>query len=1010
MIAGVSRRVSSPRFIGRQSELRRLGEALSAAAGGEPSLVLIAGEAGVGKTRLIDEFAGRVRAEGNRVLTGGCLELGEEGLPFAPIVEALRALIVEVGRDAAIRLLGPGRADLVRLAPGLGDAEPSEDVTGQGAQSRLFEHILGLLARLGVDRPLVFVLEDIHWADRSTRDLLLFLVRNLHAERVLAVATYRSDELHRRHPLRPLLSELGRHAAVEQLELGRFDRDELAEQIAAILDAPPDGLVVDQLYVRSDGNPFFAEELVASGVDATGRLPATLQEIITARVDRLAEPSRDVIRTMSVIGRRADHDLLARLTGRQQLDFLEAVREAVDERLIMPTDGTNGPAYEFRHGLVAEALYDDLLPAERTTIHGTLAALLEADAAVPGKGGRQAEIAHHWYRAHENARALPAAIRAADAALAVFAFAEAHAQLERVLELWDSVDDAGTLAGTGRTTILERAADAAAAAGELGRAIALGRTAREALTADEDVGRRLDLSHRIAWYQWDHGDAIGAERTVEDALAMGDAAPPVTRARLLSDLAQLHWSATRYAAQVGAARDALGMALIARDDAEEARARLMLGLGEAMVGDFSAGIGELERAMTALESGPEDLRSWAGVEVTHSLINTGHHRRAIEIGSAEVDRLRANGTFRRYGTYVLTFLIDALIETGRWDEASALIDDPDWPREGSRASAYIFEELVELACRRGDLDRAHASAEAVRQRVSPTDAVFDRIWLARVEAILARTEGRLGDASRHFWAAIELAADPVHDVPLGCWVIPLALTTEADRAQEARARRDQASLDDALVRGRRLVNFIEAIVAEATVESRGPQLRAFDAHGRAEALRLHGQPDPAAWASAAQEFDALDEPWDAAFARYREAEAVLLQGGDRTRATDALRAAHATADALGAGPLLADIRALATRARIELAAGKTAGGHPVAEPGGPYGLSAREREVLALVAVGRTNREIGEALFISDKTASVHVTHILDKLGVSSRVEAALLAARAGLVEPSRDGMLADVR
>jgi DNA-binding CsgD family transcriptional regulator len=705
---------------------------------------------------------------------------------------------------------------------------------------------------------------------------------------------------------------------------------------------------------------------------------------------------------MAVIGRRADHELLARLTGWQSTDLFDSIREAVDERLIQPIDGADGPAYEFRHALVVEALYDDLLPAERTAIHASFAALLESDGSEPGRGGRHAEIVHHWYRAHDMARALPAAVLAADEALAVFAFAEAHAHLERALELWDGVDDAAALARADRTTILERAADAAAAAGELGRAIALAQSALEALQADDDIGRRLDLSHRIAWYQWDHGDALGAERTVEHALAQADAAPPVTRARLLSDLAQLHWNATRYAAQRAAAREALRTALVGGDDAEEARARLMLGMAEVCVGSFSTGIGELERAMEALEDGPEDLRSWAGVEVTHSLINTGHHRRAIELGYAEVDRLRATGTFRRYGTYILTFLCDSLIETGRWDEARALIDDPEWPRDGSRASAYLFEELAELTCRQGELDLARSSVEAVRQRVSSADAVFDRIWLARIEAFLARAEGRLHDASRHIWTAIELAVDPVHDVLVGCWVIPVALSTEADRAQEARARHDQASLDDAMAKGRRVLEIIEAIAADSTIEGRGPQLRAFVAHARAEAFRLDGRSDPEAWAAAASEFDALEVPWEAAIARYREAEALLLGGGDRSRATAVLRASHATARRLGARPLAADISALAVRARIELDPGAIAAGSAERQPGDPYGLSNREREVLALVAEGRTNRQIADALFISEKTASVHVTHILDKMGVGSRVEAALVAARAGLAEGDR--------
>jgi predicted ATPase len=254
----MSERVSSPSFVGRAEELGLLAAALERAGAGAPGIVLIAGEAGVGKTRLVDEFAAQAAAEGARVLAGGCIELGEGALPYAPIVEALRSLAR--GLDLAVlrSLAGPAHGLLAGLLPELGDGQ-AEAVPG-GSQARLFEVLLGLLVRLGEQAPVVLVVEDLHWADRSTRDLLAFLVRNLHAERVLLVATYRSDELHRRHPMRPFLAELARGGRAQRVDLVPFGREELAALLAGITGVPPTAATVDDILTRTEGNAFFAEE------------------------------------------------------------------------------------------------------------------------------------------------------------------------------------------------------------------------------------------------------------------------------------------------------------------------------------------------------------------------------------------------------------------------------------------------------------------------------------------------------------------------------------------------------------------------------------------------------------------------------------------------------------------------------------------------------------------------------------------------------------------------------
>ncbi|HZA81133.1 MAG TPA: AAA family ATPase, partial [Actinomycetes bacterium] len=310
ILVAMTATLTSPTFVGRTEELARLAAAADRAAAGAPTAVLIGGEAGVGKTRLVGELVASAREAGATVLVGGCVELGGEGVPFAPLIEALRPFLRDLDEPQLAQLVpGPARAELARLwtanQPELGDRLPSPSGglgTGPGGfglgsdQGRLFELLLVLLERLGAERPAVLVVEDLHWADRSTRDLLAFLVRNLRHGRLLLVMTYRSDELHRRHPLRPFLAELDRGRRVERLELERFGRDEVAAQLAGIQGAPAPAELTERIHARSDGNAFFVEELAATAAaGADGELPPSLRDTLLARIELLPEPTQQVL-------------------------------------------------------------------------------------------------------------------------------------------------------------------------------------------------------------------------------------------------------------------------------------------------------------------------------------------------------------------------------------------------------------------------------------------------------------------------------------------------------------------------------------------------------------------------------------------------------------------------------------------------------------------------------------------------------------------------------------------
>jgi predicted ATPase len=357
-------RVASPIFVGRVEELELLEAARGRAADADPAVVLVGGEAGVGKTRLVAELAARCATEGTRVLAGGCVPVGDGALPYAPIVEALRTLVAEVGVGAVRELVGPSWPELARLLPTLG-----EPVAGPAGQARLFELLLGLLGRLSERVPLVLLVEDLHWADQSTRDLLAFLVRNLRRERVLLVVTYRDDEPGQQQ-LGPYLAELDRASPVERIELSRLDQVETEAQLIGILGAAPAVDLVADVFARSEGNPFFTEELLTVLRRGSAQLPATLRDLLRGRIQTLPEQASQVLAVVAVAGRRTSHRLLAAVAGLDDQQLDQALRSAVSNQLLLTTPSEDG--YQIRHALLREVIDADLLPGERARLHARL--------------------------------------------------------------------------------------------------------------------------------------------------------------------------------------------------------------------------------------------------------------------------------------------------------------------------------------------------------------------------------------------------------------------------------------------------------------------------------------------------------------------------------------------------------------------------------------------------------------------------------------------------------------
>src|ERR687896_269253 len=468
----MANRMTSARFVGRAGQLAELEAALHDAAGKRSSLVLVAGESGVGKSRLLDELTGRARERDALVLVGDCVELGEGELPYAPLLGALRPLLRD-GHPAFDALPDPLRAALTAVLPGLGDRVGNG---GEASQSSVFEALLALLEAFAQEQLVLLAIEDLHWSDSSTRHFLSFLSRTLCGERILVVGTYRSDELHRRHPLRPLLAELTRDPDTRLVELPSFTREELAEQLESILAAAPEAGLLERIWHRSEGNALFTEEILAAGLDGRGPLPPTLRDALMLRVEQLSPAAQEVLRWLSC-QTSLDHELVAAVSELEPDALLDALREAAAANIVVANaEGT----YAYRHALLREVVHEDLLPGEHTRYHSVLARALEERIAAGDAGAHiTAQAAQHWVAAGDQRAALTAALRAGAAAERVDAYGEAHSLFERALGLWEHVDDPEALAGTTRRELLLRAANAADHAAETARMEALLRGALE---------------------------------------------------------------------------------------------------------------------------------------------------------------------------------------------------------------------------------------------------------------------------------------------------------------------------------------------------------------------------------------------------------------------------------------------------------------------------------------------------------------------------------------------------
>jgi DNA-binding CsgD family transcriptional regulator len=996
-------RVSSGRMVGRDDELGRLLTLLDDAEAGRSVAALVSGDAGVGKSRLVGEVTRLAAGRGFTVLSGQCAELGDS-VPYLPLADALRGAAQSTGvRDAL-----SSRPALSRLLPEGGDEPRTEEDRSGLARQQMFGGVLGLLTELAAAAPVLLVLEDLHWADASTRDLVTFLFRMLHRERVALIGTYRSDDLHRRHPLRPVVAELQRLPSVTTVDLAPLAPSALAEHLTAAAAGRIGATELNGIVARAEGNAYYAEELLAASIGGAaiggdpvghGTLPAGLAALLLSRVEQLSDTTQQVLRAAAVAGRKADDELVQAASGLVAAEYEAAVREAVTHQLLVP-DGTEG--YVFRHALLREAVYGDLLPGERTRLHGTMSALLaeEQRLAMPGTA---AELAQHCLASHDIPGAFAASIRAGEEAERIGAPAEAHRHYDQALALWERVAEPEKTAGMARGKLGLLSATNAADSGDVDRAVHLLRRLRQSLAArteksHDDIILASRIGERLAFYLWTTDDIKDEAEAVDIARATVEetpAEPPTWQyARTVATYANTLLVDDDFDAVREQAERALAAARAAGAPWVQADALVTLGF-------ISNREGRNDEAIKLLTEAHKQAREAKvlGVELRAAYHLAAAHLEHGDLATggavAYEGTKRANQTglgLAPYGTDVQHLHFQCHYADGKWDHAQEIADGftvrvTSIP-EASLSSMALFIDVA----------RGNPAVAERRAWIEPFLSVrgFDG-FIAR--GLLAEHALWGGDVEETL-AEAQAALDVVYEPPWGFHpsaIRPaaIALSARADRVLHARATGDDEAAAAELAAAGELLHIARegAAFAKRPKFILGPEGRGWLARAEAEYRRACGDNDPQAWRAVLDEFGPA-YAYEIARTRWRLAEA-LAEAGQRDEAAHEWSLAAQTADDLRARPLRRALDDLARRARI--------GTVEQRGDGAVLGsLTSREREVLRLIAAGRSNREIASVLFIAPKTASVHVSNILGKLGAASRTEAAAIAYREGLTsQPS---------
>jgi ATP/maltotriose-dependent transcriptional regulator MalT len=949
--------------VGRAEQRARLGEILDDVIDDGSRFVIMGGDAGAGKTTVVEAFVadlfGPLADRKAQLIRGQCVPMGEEGLPYAPIVGALRDLENQHGREQIVEWVGAGRQALGALLPDVGTAPREKDDT---IRLQLFEAVTMVLERASENGPLVVIMEDIHWADESTRHVLRFLARALADAPVMIIATYRTDELTRRHPLRPFLAEVGRFPGTVRVDVPSLERAEVAELLTQLMERPPNNVVIDLVYRRSEGIPYFVEELTRSAARGCVDMPDTLRDALNVRVLSLSDRTQQTLQLAAVAGTHVDHELLAAAADAQDGDLENQLREAVDAA-VLTVDETG---YSFRHALLREVVHDDLLPGQHARLHARFAKILEEHPGLLSAEAAPLEIAHHWNAAHEVNKAFRWALTAAESGSA--AFHEALKLYERALELWDQVDDPESVAGT-HASLLMRAAYAAEDAGEIERSLGLVNAALDELDLDDNRQERIEALLVKARTTASLMSVGGVEPLREALGLLPEDADPTLRARVLEMLARRTTLSGHIQQGIEFSQQAVDAAALANSDSVTANAWITFGTSLVAAGQETEGVAMFERVSHQARSNTRTLLRYF-VNYSDALNHVGRYDDAAREALSGVDVARELGLQRSLGAMLAGNAAEPLLALGEWARASAMIERALELDPPAHHHAHLRLLQAWLHVWRGQLDEADAVLAEFRpmiRREQLSPQYSNQGIRTDAEHALA-----VGDHQRA-WSDVAVFLDH--------WQIYHATASYPILAAGAAAGRVLDQRDGSGQRVALIRDFLDH--------------RAVPVHVRAfwePVITAELEDTAQAWRSALDQLAAQPAPAHLRpYAGFRLGQ-HLVAGRERAEAKEVLATASESAVALGSTLLADRISALAQRAGFVVA--------PPTEESPVAGLTPRELEVLQLVAAGRSNGEIGTALFISTKTASVHVSNILAKLGVNGRGEAAALAHRLGLAVP----------
>ncbi|HET9168743.1 MAG TPA: AAA family ATPase [Actinospica sp.] len=975
-------------FIGRGKELSRLSAVLDAARARHPATVLLAGDPGVGKTRLLDEFTARAARDGDgvHVLRGECVDLREAVVPYGPLVAALSAFARRHGEQAR-RLAGASGWD--RLAGLIADftdqAEGPRRNAGPPTAAVIYGAVLSVLRVIGDKKPVVLIFENIQWADQSTLDLIAYISKHWDGERALLICSHR-NALVPGHPLRTRLQEPNLSQVVENMLVEPFTEDELRTFLNLDHEAGRDQVRV--AFQLSQGNPFFIKELLRSGALDGGdaAVPTSLQDLMLGQLSQLSDQARGLLDIAAIAARRVNHELLAAVSPLSEDELEQALRECLDHRMLVP-DEANDAYYVFRHALLREAVYQNVLHATRIRRHAAMAEAIAANTSLSldQDVSSAVELAHHWFQAGRKPQALVAELRAGAMTARLHAFPEAEAHYRRAVELWNKVQEPQRVAGTTRERVLIEAADTARWAGHVADAVEFIRTAINELDDAAGPRRRGRLHERLGSYLWEAGDAEGSMEAYSTARRVLAQEPPAdgTDVVVLAGLAGAHSRAGRHTEALGLARE--GAELAGEVGAVTARGRALnaAGIAATMLGRPEEGVRDLEESLRiAQDSDQLEDQFRAYGNLGFALEHAGDTRRAADVALKGLEQARRHGlAFARQAGVLANNASMALRQLGEWDQAVELLDAALGDRPPVRESAYLRLNRAELHVARGDFaDADRLIAEIADQRM--TDPRFVSA-LRGCEAELALWRGLPEEA-------LAKVSDALAEVGVGengpeeVRLCALGLRAVADL-------RLRGSAETAVVaQGTELADRAAQRAAHGPSLPEVPALRLQCA---AEHDRAAGGDSPATWAAVALAWEELRQPYPAAYARWRQAAVLRREHAE----DDAARVTRETLERLvrvGAAPLET---ALAGEAGV-----------PVPGPGAfENPLTPQQTEVARLVAGGLRNVDVAQELRIAEGTVARHIFDAgttLRQLGypVRGRVQLANFIREHGLLEEER--------